>query len=182
MSQRYAAFLRGINVSGRRVGGAELGGALTAVDGIGEAIPFLASGNLVFEDERERDPESLATTIESSIVDRLGFDSAVFLRSAAEVVQLAAFDPFTPAQLEGTTGRPQVVLYREPPEPTARTAVLELASEDDALALEGRELHWLPRAGTQRSSLEWKWIDDLLGTGTMRTSNTIERLAAKFFS
>ncbi len=57
--------------------------------------------------------------------------------------------------------------------------MLDLAGEEDLLAIEGRELFWLPSGGTLDSDLDLKAIDKTLGKGTMRTMGTIEQIAAK---
>ncbi len=62
--QRYAAFLRGINVGGRRVSGEALAGTFEKVPGIVGATSFLASGNVVFTDERRRKPATIEGAIE----------------------------------------------------------------------------------------------------------------------
>jgi hypothetical protein len=59
--------------------------------------------------------------------------------------------------------------------------VLALASDDDRLAFADRELYWLPSGGTQDSALDLKSIGSLLGLATMRTKNTVDQMAAKYF-
>lgn len=179
---RYAAFLRAINVGGRRVGGTELRAPIEALDGVSDVAAFLASGNLILTDEAARGEQELTEAIERAIADGLGFESAAFLRSEKEIAALAAFEPFSSAQLERSDGKPQVTLYTTAASETTAREVLALATDDDPLVLEGRELHWLPSGGTQRSDLDLKAIEALLGPGTMRTKNTITRLHSKFFS
>jgi hypothetical protein len=60
--------------------------------------------------------------------------------------------------------------------------VLALETDADRLAFGDRELYWLPSGGTQQSALDQAAIAELLGPTTMRTKDTIERLAAKYFS
>jgi uncharacterized protein (DUF1697 family) len=73
-----------------------------------------------------------------------------------------------------------VLLLGRKPAARARDAVLDLATEEDLLAIEARELYWLPRGGISESELDLKAIDKALGKGTMRTMGTIERIAAKY--
>lgn len=179
---RYAAFLRGINVGGRRVSGDELAGAFTAVDGIDEATSFLASGNVVFVDEGRRSPERLSGAIEAEIAESLGFDSEAFIRTADELLALARTEPFSADQLGGSDGKPQVILLKREPDAAARRSVRALATDDDLLTFSDRELHWLPSGGISRSDLDLKAIEHYLGTGTTRTANTIRRLSSKHFA
>ena len=57
--------------------------------------------------------------------------------------------------------------------------MLALATDEDLLAIEGRELYWLPSGGISESDLDLKAIDKALGKGTTRTMGTIEQIAAK---
>ena len=57
--------------------------------------------------------------------------------------------------------------------------MLALATDEDLLAIEGRELFWLPSGGTLESELDHKAIAKALGKGTQRTMGTIEQIAAK---
>ena len=57
--------------------------------------------------------------------------------------------------------------------------MLALASDEDLLAIEGRELYWLPSGGLLESDLDLKAIEKLLGADTRRTMGTIEQIAAK---
>ena len=65
------------------------------------------------------------------------------------------------------------------PTAAARKKVLALATEEDQLAIERRELFWLPSGGTLESELDLKAIEKALGKGTQRTMGTIEQIAAK---
>jgi uncharacterized protein (DUF1697 family) len=181
MARRYAAFLRGINLGNRRASGAELAAAFDVTDGISGATPFIASGNVVFDDETRRRPGTIAGAVEASIRERFGWDSKVFLRDADEIAALAAFEPFTAEQLEASAGKPQIIIFGDEISKADAKRALELTPEGDVMVAEGRELHWLPRAGLSDTEMDLKALDRLLGTGTTRTANTIRRLHAKYF-
>ena len=55
-----------------------------------------------------------------------------------------------------------------------------METEDDHLALEGRELYWLPIGGIRDSKVN-RSIERLPGSCTVRTKGTMEQLAAKYF-
>jgi hypothetical protein len=61
-----------------------------------------------------------------------------------------------------------------------RKTVLALATEEDRLAISGRELFWLPSGGLMESELDLKTIDAAIGQGTRRTMGTIEQIAEKY--
>jgi uncharacterized protein (DUF1697 family) len=177
----FAAFLRGINVgSAHRVGSGELR-ACFEEQGLREVGTFRASGNVVFAGS-DGSVEEVTQRIEAGLVKALGYEVAVFLRSADEIRAIAAQHPFTAAQLERTKGKLQVGLLTQKPAPAARKSVLALATEDDALAFGERELYWLPTSGISDSDLDLKTIGKLLGVMTIRTKNTVDQMAAKYFA
>ncbi len=176
----HAAFLRGVNLGAKRkVTGAELRGALEGA-GFADAAPFRTSGNVVFEAGRASEAK-LTERIEAALADATGFEVSVFVRSADQVRAIAAHEPFPPKLVDSTEGRLQVILLARKPSAAVAGKVLATATETDRLALAGRELYWLPAAGTQTAEWNVKTADELLGVTTMRTMGTVEALAAKFF-
>jgi uncharacterized protein (DUF1697 family) len=178
-SRRYAAFLRGMNLGNRRITNDELCARFAAL-GLGEPAAFLASGNVVFA-AADEDAGRLARRIEDGLREALGYEVPIFLRSGDEVHAIAAHEPFTAAERAGSQAKLQVALLGGEPAAADREAVLALAPEEDRLVFAGRELYWLPAAGVSQSELDWKAVDRRLGTVTIRTRRTLERLAAKFF-
>ena len=59
---------------------------------------------------------------------------------------------------------------------------LAVATDTDRLAFGERELYWLPSGGTRDSGLNFKAIEKLLGSTTMRTKGTVEQMAAKYLA
>lgn len=176
---KYAAFLRAINVGGRRITGAELARAFEDL-GLSEVSNFRASGNVVFAAEREP-ATKLTARIEHGLEAALGYDVAVFLRTDEELRAMAAARPF-PAKLAGASeGKLQVSVLGRKPSASAQKRVLAMASDDDRLKFGSRELYWLPSGGILDSELDLKVIDELIGPTTRRTQGTIEALATKFF-
>ena len=181
MTSRYAAFLRGINLGRqRRVGGDELRRLFTEL-GFADVATFRTSGNVVFAAGRERAGE-LGRRIEGALEAGLGYEVAVFLRSGRGVQALVDERPFTPAELKRSKGKHQVLLLPKRPTARARSEIMKQASGEDALAFGGRELHWLPSAGTRDSGLDLVAVEKLIGPTTMRTKGTIDQLWAKYFA
>ncbi len=175
---RYVAFLRGMNLGNRRIKNSELQAEFDRL-GFSEVATFRASGNVIFGVEQRQSEAALTRKIETGLADGLGYEVPVFLRSAAEAAAIATLEPFEPKLVEASKGKLQVSLLATKPAAKARRAVLDLASDADLLAIEGRELYWLPGGGTLDSDLDLKAIDKALGKGTMRTMGTIEQIAAK---
>ena len=55
-------------------------------------------------------------------------------------------------------------------------------TDEDRLALDGRELYWLPSGGISDSALDLTAIERTLGAITIRTKTTVEQIAAKYFA
>lgn len=178
---RYVAFLRGMNLGGRRIKNDELRLRFEEL-GFGEVATFRASGNVIFGLTDGDDEVALTERIEAGLAEALGYEVPVLLRTAAEVAAIASVHPFDSADVKVSRGKLQVSLLSEKPSAKARKAVLALATDEDLLAVKGRELYWLPSGGILDSELDLKAIDAALGKATMRTKGTIEQIAAKHCS
>ncbi len=176
----HAAFLRGMNVGGHRLTNGELEAHLEAL-GLGEVRTFRASGNVVFAAD-PRTPAEIEQTIEAGLAAALGYAVPSFVRSAEQVLEIAASGPFSEQELLASGGKLQVSLLAQPPSAAARRRVLSLATEHDRLAFGARELYWLPSGGMSDSALDLKAIAALLGATTTRTKGTMEQIAVKFFA
>lgn len=176
---RYVAFLRGMNLGGRRIKNEELRRHFEEM-GFEEVATFRASGNVVFSSPKREAEAKLAQRVEAELDARLGYDVPVFLRSIEEVAAIAAQQPFGSKAVARSKGKLQVSLLGKKPSAAARKQVLALASDEDLLAIEGRELFWLPSGGLLESDLDLKAIEALIGADTRRTMGTIEQIAAKY--
>src|SRR4051794_39403976 len=176
---RYVAFLRAINIGGRRVTNTDLRACFETV-GLEEVSTFRASGNVIF-DAPARDSVAKVTKLAEEGLERsLGFEVVVFLRSAAEARKMAGHEPFEPKLVQASKGKLQVDLLLKKPTSAKRKKVLALATDQDRLAFGPRELYWLPSGGTLESELDLKTISDLIGPSTRRTQGTVEQIAAKY--
>jgi uncharacterized protein (DUF1697 family) len=176
---RYVAFLRGMNLGNRRIKNEELRRHFEEI-GFEEVATFRASGNVIFSSAGREGEGKLAERVEAELGERLGYDVPVFLRSIKEVEAIAAAEPFAPKLVAKAKGKLQVSLLKKNPSAAAKKKALALATDEDLLAIEGRELYWLPSGGISESDLDLKALDAVLGAGTIRTMGTIEQIAAKF--
>jgi uncharacterized protein (DUF1697 family) len=176
---RYVAFLRGMNLGGRRITNDDLRTAFEDLE-LTDVATFRASGNVVFAGPEGVDGDDIATRLEIGLAETLGYEVPVFLRSCRQVAAIAAREPFTATQLTAfSAGKLQVAMLPEPPGKLARKEALALAGDEDRLAIEGSELYWLPSGPISESSLDLKTLESELGPWTMRTMGTIEQIAAK---
>ena len=174
------AFLRGMNLGGRRIKNDELRLPFEAL-GFDDVATFRASGNVVFGVGKS-DADELTTKIEATLAEELGYAVPVFLRSATELRKVAAREPFETDRLVASMGKPQIAFLPAAPKAPARKEALASASDDDLLALSGRELYWLPSGGISETDLDLKSLESILGPWTMRTKGTIDQIASKHFA
>jgi uncharacterized protein (DUF1697 family) len=178
---KHAAFLRGINLGrSRRVSGAELRSHFEKL-GFHDVNTFRTSGNVVFDAGREP-VAKMTDRIEKELAESLGYEVAIFLRTASQLRAIANRQPFAPTLVEASKGKLQVMMLSAKPATQAREQVLALANDEDGLVIDDRELYWLPSGGTRDSRLDLKAVEKLLGATTMRTKGTIELLTAKYFA
>lgn len=174
---RYVAFLRGMNLGRRRIKNPELCAAFEEI-GFTNVSAFLASGNVIFDAE-DSDPTEVGAAIEVGLKTSLGYEVPTFLRTADEVKSIAAHNPFADVTSE-RTGKLQVALMGEAATQSKRDAALELSNDNDLLEIADKELYWWPKGNFLDSQLDLNALESILGPFTLRTKNTIERLAVKF--
>jgi len=177
---RWVAFLRGMNLGNRRITNQELCECFEAL-GLENATAYQAAGNVVF-DAAERSAAKLTQRLEAGLEKALAYPVPTFLRSAQEIRGIVAHRPFNDEVIQASTGKLQIGLLRSAPGEAARRGALSAATDDDRLAIHGRELYWLPARGVGRSELDWKTVDAHLGPMTVRTRGTLERLASRFLA
>jgi uncharacterized protein (DUF1697 family) len=175
---RYVAFLRGMNLGGRRISNDDLRAAFEGL-GLTGVATFRASGNVVFDGPDGVGGADVSTKIEAGLAGALGYEVPVFLRACEQVATIAAREPFPAKQVKASAGKLQVALLPDAPGKPARKEALGLATDEDRLAIQGSELFWLPSGGISESDLDLKTLESELGPWTMRTMGTIEQIAAK---
>jgi uncharacterized protein (DUF1697 family) len=175
----HVAFLRGMNLGKRRIKNEELRAEFEAL-GFEQVATFRASGNVVFGAGGNSDEAKLARQIERGLGESLGYEVTTFLRSCAEVRKIAGRQPFEAKLVAKSEGKLQVSLLGRKPTAKQKREALALATGQDLLAIEGRELYWLPSGGILESELDLKAVEVLLGPDTRRTMGTIEQIAARY--
>lgn len=178
---RYAAFLRGINVTGSRIKADDLCKPFADL-GFENVASFRASGNVLFDAPRAS-AGALAAKIEKKLAADLGLTLAVtYIRTAAEMKKLGEAQPFPAKAVSASDGKLQVMFLGRKPGAAAQDKVLAMASTDDRLAFGERELFWLPSGGYLETELDLKAIEQLVGANTHRTKGTVDQIYAKYFA
>ncbi|MDX6611757.1 MAG: hypothetical protein QOD75_943 [Blastocatellia bacterium] len=91
---QYVAFLRGINVGGKKLIKMEALRALFESMGFKNVRTFIQSGNVIFESAK---PNVAVMTkgIEKGLADTFGFEVKVTLRTLTELEEIIRLDPFS---------------------------------------------------------------------------------------
>ena len=177
---RYVAFLRGMNLGNRRITNDDLRAHFEALD-CEEVATFRASGNVIFA-ANGGSTAKLTSRLEAGLAEALGYEVPVFLRSAKELLAIAAYEPFDAKAFDVSSGKLQIALLEKKPTAKAGKSALALSTEADRVAVEGCELYWLPQGRMSDSELDLKALVTILGPMTIRTKGTIEQIATKHFA
>lgn len=176
-SRRYFAFIRAINTGGRRLTNDQLMEPFRRL-GFTDVAAYQAAGNLTFLSD---DPDAVAAErLTTAATEAYGFDSPVFVRSRAELGEVAGARPFSDDALADTQGRIQVSFMQTPPDEAAVAEVMALVPARDRVVFSSREWFWLPSRGVSDSRLPVAAIERLVGPMTMRTLGTISRMLGRF--
>jgi uncharacterized protein (DUF1697 family) len=174
---RYFAFLRAINVGGRRLTNDELVRPFKELR-LDDVAAYQAAGNITF---RSAASEAVLTdALASALSATFGFDAPVFLRTRSELSAVVAAEPFNAAEIAQTDGRIQVAFMRAAPDAGTTAALAALVTAGDRIAFGGREWFWLPTRGISDSKLPIAAIEGLVGPMTIRTLGTVSRMLSRF--
>jgi len=175
-SQRHIAFLRAINVGGHVVKMDTLRDLFESL-GLAKVETFIASGNVIFE-ANVKDSTALERRIETHLKRALGYEVGTFIRTAAEVAAVAAYEPFAPDQ---KTMALSVIFLRGPLEKSAKDGLMKCCTELDDFHVQGREAYWLCRTRTSDSKITGPRLEKAIGApSTVRNVTTVRKLAAKY--
>lgn len=175
MTERVAAFLKGINVGGNKKIDMQGLRRLVAGVGCGDVKTHLQSGNCVFTCGSAR-LGSVGSLIEEAIESEYGFASRVILRTAKELSAALEQDP-----LSGVADNPSrhlIGFLADAPKAAAARAAESTSTDNDVVRVVGRHLYmWCPD-GISASPLFKINFDRVLGTAvTTRNWNTATKVA-----
>jgi uncharacterized protein (DUF1697 family) len=105
---------------------------------------------------------------------------ATFLRTEAELAEIARFEPFTPSEMDAGA-EINVILLSTALDQQTGGQVLALSDDHNLLRVHGREIFWLryPKHGSAGFSTP-PFEKTLLKPFTIRGLRTMKRLAAKY--
>jgi uncharacterized protein (DUF1697 family) len=169
------SMLRGVNLAGRgKIKMDELR-ALYASLGLEDAQTFIQSGNVVFRSQ-ERSLTKLAARLEDAIEQRFGFRPPVILRTAAQLRDVVANNPF----VERTDIEPNKLLVWFLAGPLSAEAIANvraIKTEPEELQIVEDEVFVYYAAGMARPKLSWPAVERVMKvSGTGRNWNTVRKL------
>ena len=160
----YVALLRAVNVGGRQLKMDELKRMAKEL-GYGSSRTYIASGNLLFTSDKGE--AAVKRELEAAIAEHMGKPVEVMVRTAKEMSDVVAANPFAKEPGNLTVA----IFFDEPPGQQVIDSAKNAA--DERLALGTREIYGHYPSGQGHSKLK-------LGTkaaGTARNMNTVAKLA-----
>ena len=167
----YAALLRGINVGGKNKLPMKDLCAMFVDLGCTDVRNYIQSGNILFTAAPSL-ASDVPALITRAIADRFGLAVPVVLRSAAELREAAAHNPFL--EVEGSSDWLAVGFLAAPPTPERVKTLDPHRSPPDAFALCGREIYLRCPNGLGLTKLNTNYFDAKLKTvSTFRNWRTV---------
>lgn len=175
MSERYVAFLRGINLGKRKATKEQLAEIFEGV-GFSNVKTLIASGNVVFDADSGSE-SALTARIEAGLKDDLGFSVDTMLRTQAAVEAMLDADPFAHIEVTKQT-RLYVTLLAKPTDSTLKLPHEHLDGAVRILSRTDREVYSVMTLGEGRGSVDaMNIIEKEYGKQvTTRNWNTIQKL------
>src|SRR5437764_5094789 len=169
------SMLRAVNVGGHNKIKMDALRALYESLKLRDAQTYVQSGNVIFKTD-ERDIARLAKRIEDGIARKFGFRPDVILRTAAEMREGIARNPF--AKRRGIEPNKLLVTFlASDPGEEARERVRQMKCDPEELRIEGRERYIYFPNGMGRSKLPWAGLGKMLKTqGTGRNWNSVTKM------
>ena len=174
--RRFVALLRAVNVGGRnRVPMQDLREALESE--FLNVATLLQSGNVLLT--TRTDEAEVAAAVGRTIEEAFGLVVPVVVRTADEILHVAAHNPFVGDGIEHDPTTLHVAFLAAPPEVAAIRTIDPSRSPPDRHVVAGREVYLEYPNGSGRTRLTLDYLETCLGvTGTARNWRTLERLAA----
>lgn len=164
----YVAFLRAINVGGRFVKMAALAQHFRAL-GHDDVETYINSGNVVFR-SASRSAATLVAALEAGLSTRLGFETHAFVRTAAQVREIAARGQAL-VDAQPTLADINVAFVGRPLQADQVAVLHALRSEFDDFVVQGAEVYWLCRIKQSGSG-----FSNVLFERKLKTRTTLRRV------
>lgn len=176
---QFIAFLRAINVGGHNVKMDLLRGLFESL-GFANVETFIASGNVIFESPA-KDAPTLEKQIERHLRQSLGYEVATFIRTPAELADIANHQAFATAELEADGNSLYVAFLSVPPTQESQQKLLACRNPIDDFHSHERQIYWLCHKMMGESAFSGARLEKTIGMpATLRNITTVKKLAAKY--
>ncbi len=178
---RFIAFLRAINVGGART--VKMDALRQPFESLGfsKVATFIASGNVVFE-TTNKNAKTLTSKIEKKLRERLGYPVEAFIRTDAELAEIANSKAFRQSEIDAAA-QFNIIFLANTLDDQSKQKVMALRTDTDEFRVHGREIYWLRRRKRGRSAFSTVPLEKALGQPfTIRGAKTVKMMAAKYCS
>lgn len=173
--ERYVAFLRGINVSGKNIVPMKDLAAICQRAGCGEVRTYIQSGNVIFTAQGGSE-RKLCGELSRRIEEHFGFKVPLVIRTREELRAAIEANRFLTPSVDPKTL--YVYFLAETPSKEAVATLDPNRSAPDAFTVHGREVYLHLPNGMARTKLTNAWLDSRLKTvSTARNWNTVLKLS-----
>ena len=173
---RYISILRGINVGGnRKILMADLKNLYEKL-GFQNVQTYIQSGNVIFDSDQKESNTDLEQKIQQTISETFGFDVPVIVRTAEEMAESIANNPFWKGK-GAYIDRLHLTFLKEMPTPEKLEKIKTMAFPPDKYEIIGKEIFIFCSAGYSDSKLTNQFFESKLGTtATTRNWKTVIKL------
>ena len=169
------SMLRGVNLASHNRVKMEALRALYESLGFRDPQTYVQSGNVVFQ-TKQRDLVALALKVENGIERSFGFRTTVIVRTAPELRDVIARNPFR-SRRGIDPSKLLVTFLASNPAAEALERVLKVNTEPEEVHIDGREVYIYFPNGMARPKISWVAIEKKLKTsGTGRNWNSVTKL------
>ena len=146
--------------------------------GFSGVVTFLGSGNVVFE-TRAKVVRPLEKRIERRLQQTLGYSVPVFIRTHAELKEIAALEPFGNSKIHGA--ETNIILLSNHLDERSEAKLAALTTGTDGFLVHGREIYWWRHRKPGTSLFSTVPLGKVLRVPfTIRSENTIRKLVGKW--
>lgn len=174
MSERYTAFLRGVNVGGKNMIAMPLLRAVLEKAGLNDVCTYINSGNILFSAE-ENEPIALQNIIRQAIADEFGLDIPVAVISATDYAETMSNAP----AWWGDAGdcKHNAIFVIAPADTNALVQQVGCKPEYEQVDCHGRVIFWSAPLKTF-SRTKWSKVasSSAYGAITIRNANTAKKM------
>ena len=172
----YVAFVRGINVGGRKVIRMEELARIFTSAGLRNVRTYIASGNVIFE-SGSANTTALTRRIEKTLLHSLGYQVTVMLRTLSELESIVTRNPFK-RQPSGSDVMQFVVFLADEPKGKIQIPLISTAENLEVFEVTDRAAFVLSRRQkTGRSGFPNNFVEKQFGVaGTTRNWSTVNKI------